>query len=1398
MKPRFSPPTSQRGVALIIVLAMLVLLSGLLVAFMSTATTERGAAQAASNGERSRQIADSTINLVIGQLRDATSLVDPVTNKPKEKVTWASQPGAIRTYSGTMSSTTRPLPDKAFYNQYTPGTDDFVYKLYSSDRLKVTSLQYSSTDLPDEVSVIENWSTKPDSEFVDLNAPFLNKRLDLDTKGFTVEPHYPIIDPRAKYSANETSGGTPIVEGFDASVTKDAKLKLVDVAGTKSSNESVPYLPLPVKWLYVLQDGSIGEAKLGTEKNPIVGRTAFWVDDESCKLNINTASEGTFWDTPSLSAIQESGSVPDDSGNVGGGATILGLAASQPTRGEYQRYSGHPATTCLSPVLGWLWPNLNLSSGSYPNAPGYKEFKEAIYQISPFTPFGKPTSQGATWNPDVAAKLNAGFYTNVSATAGANNAVPNLDIRTKHLFASVDELMFQPKRTTGGATGTAVTNDKLTPAAVEKVRFFLTATSRAPEVNLFGRPKITLWPISANYDLRTRSDDLFAFASTIAKDPGNDEKKDKRFYLTRADPTSEVTDINDPQNKSMYNYLKWVTGDAGFVMPSYGSNFLSKYGTDRDQILTEIFDYGRTVNLIDTGAPSRAANKFAPVTPRFFKAGTAESDQAGNYTARNTRSYDWSAQVVPLRVGDTKGLGRFLTVSEAALLFFRSTDNGKIAAVGGNAVAMQAVLVLETATVMPGFPAIRPTYYTVVKATRPTFVTVKDTGNPVKTIQPRTDIGFSITPEFNICNVASHEVTDGRGFMPILGSSDSMHFFPEHKNPTHPTAFFDASGALDPDLDPDRNKDFTCSRKVFDYGKNTAYKRQSQGGDTVTRYPYVSKPFTIPGTGTFDLTLEGGAFDLEIWSGEAPDDSRRTLVQTIHLDFKSPGAQATSGVTMRGTGGPDASFSKRFDGSKGGWRNYLNDSDLIRSIEYTGGFTDGKAGDLRIAAASADVPATHFAAVGSIGSTDYASTKTKVHDLTVSHGDPLLANSGAAAGYLGGGTLAPPPGTNRGSKPAILPSFVKGVSRLDGGFGDYDRGLSKHMDGAFGNKVDEGNLNFNYADGRLGGRLPYYRGRGIEETGQSFFTPNRQLPSVGMIGSLPTGVKANKPWQTILLRPDREPGAGHPGAKTVPDHLWLDLFHVPVIEPYAISEPFSTAGKVNMNYVIAPFGYAKSKDAGNNPNTTNPKSYIRRDTALRGVMRSTFVMAVPTGEPEAAHLEDPVQDAGGKAFRYPIDLDKTLQEFEFRLNDQGTGVKTRDTTLFRSSSEICEIDLYPKGLSVNSDWNLFWKNNAQTGDNMRERPYVHIYPRLTTKSNVYTVHMRCQAIQKAPNSPAGAFDPDRDKLLGEYRGSATIERYIDPNDPSIISGYDVSQGKPDKVDPYYRYRVVGTKHFAPR
>src|SRR5262249_35467051 len=134
-------------------------------------------------------------------------------------------------------------------------------------------------------------------------------------------------------------------------------------------------VPMPVQWLYMLKDGTLipATAAGGSSKdvifkgstaptgiNPIVARIAFWTDDETCKININTAAEGTFWDTP-VCVTQPF--YPGDLNDAGwpdpmGSATFdpnqifeWDLAQRQPDGNEYQRYPGHPASTCLSPVL---------------------------------------------------------------------------------------------------------------------------------------------------------------------------------------------------------------------------------------------------------------------------------------------------------------------------------------------------------------------------------------------------------------------------------------------------------------------------------------------------------------------------------------------------------------------------------------------------------------------------------------------------------------------------------------------------------------------------------------------------------------------------------------------------------------------------------------------------------------------------------------------------------------------------------------------------------------------------------------------------------------------------------------------------------------------------------------
>ena len=601
-----TPATShrERGVALIIVLAMLLLLSGLIVSFMTTVSTERAGSSVNNSGLTTRQLADSTVSFAIGQIRQATTQAERAT----VPTTWASQPGAIRTLSGTVGPTTNvtsgPPPDVMQFT-YRPGSNDYIFKLFSSAKMKIAAADLSGQAWdPADIAVVERWDRlKSEDErakdgfagYVDLNEPILTPLPSSisEDKPLIVDPRYPIIDPRARFDQVEkpiTGATQGIVEGFDIKTTglSDAKLQFFkrDGAGNKQGTQAVQYLPMPVKWLYVMRDGSMAAADSTSGKipgasleNPIVGRTAFWADDETCKLNINTASEGTYWETPTASSEQISGNV--DGGKILiSSPTSMSLAAAQPAKGEYQRYPGHPATTSLSPVLGWLWGIYPKDKPRPPRDATLVTMKDAINQLSPFTPWGKiaggSTSMGGSYNADPDLPPPPKPNTNEKLV------LPKMKVDTKRLYTTVDELVFKSLRntsTTNPPTKTPLNNEKLSPEALEKLRFFLTTNSRAPELNVFGRPRVTFWPIHTSPGYRTGFDDLFAFTSTLYKDPNNPGgSDDKAFYVTRYDAKDSANDFLSGKNKEIFEYLKLMTGSGAFpTIPGFGGCFLNKY-----------------------------------------------------------------------------------------------------------------------------------------------------------------------------------------------------------------------------------------------------------------------------------------------------------------------------------------------------------------------------------------------------------------------------------------------------------------------------------------------------------------------------------------------------------------------------------------------------------------------------------------------------------------------------------------------------------------------------------------------------------------------------------------------------------------------------------------------------
>jgi hypothetical protein len=145
---------------------------------------------------------------------------------------------------------------------------------------------------------------------------------------------------------------------------------------------------------------------------------------------------------------------------------------------------------------------------------------------------------------------------------------------------------------------------------------------------------------------------------------------------------------------------------------------------------------------------------------------------------------------------------------------------------------------------------------------------------------------------------------------------------------------------------------------------------------------------------------------------------------------------------------------------------------------------------------------------------------------------------------------------------------------------------------------------------------------------------------------------------------------------------------------------------------------------------------------------------------------------------------ETLKGFEERFDNND---------IFRSAAEICSIPLVPVGANYSSmaSW---WTGYTLTGDNSKERPYARIYPKLTTKSNSFTVHFRVQVLKKSPATPVDQWVEGRDIVASEYRGSTLIERYIDPNNTSIP---DFATNTSANIDDYYRFRVIQTRRFAP-
>jgi len=523
-------------------------------------------------------------------------------------------------------------------------------------------------------------------------------------------------------------------------------------------------------------------------------------------------------------------------------------------------------------------------------------------------------------------------------------------------------------------------------------------------------------------------------------------------------------------------------------------------------------------------------------------------------------------------------------------------------------------------------------------------------------------------------------------------------------------------------------------------------------------------------------------------------------------------------------------------------------------------------GDYRLVAARNNVPRTMWMkhpvwqAVESLPPQQQPRT---IHSFTTQWSDtengsvlPNVASS-VFSSYVRPDQMLSVPFHSRRRVPDLPPADA--WSKTANSYGDFDNGIANARDGPYINKPDEGNY-FAGEFTRYFSKKFYRSGYFFEPWRNSddwrsgvYMTPNRMVSSPVMFGSLPTGVWGGgsvstnavsssgaaystntdgKPWQTLLFRPysrshtyGKPVSTGHPGDHNPRDHNLLDLFYMPVVEPYAISEPLSVAGRLNMNYQIMPF------------------THITRATAMHALMKGEFMTTIPANE-DVNNAKNYQQfataamwsNAGDrfwdesthrKFWHRPLDVTKTLHQFEQRFRLTATGSNhnlNRIRGLFRTPSQICEIHLIPdvsRGASTSPSENIgsvgsvslntsgsqlqqvmddFWQNHAPTGDNTRERPYSNLYNRVTTRGNTFRVHMRAQMLRKARSSAADVFDPLKDAVLGEYRGSALIERYIDTSDtsnpiPDYGDATDPLSLPP--LDTFYKFRTLEYKRFSP-
>jgi uncharacterized protein (TIGR02600 family) len=1315
-------PNPQSGAALIVTLTLLLLITGLAISLFMTANTELQSASQFKNSQGLTELSDICVNLVMGQIKDATTT--NAAGTPANRSTWASQPGMIRTYGSSTNAA-------------------MSYKLYSWSDPRVSG--------DDTASVPATWFSTP-AIYTDLNAPIPSSTAPSDANFY----RYPIAYPPPP----STDPTRPM--GYDV---------LGAPVGSVSGETIVNSVPMPVQWLYVLKDGTMvyptsasgSNATISgaSAANPIVARVAYWTDDETSKVNINTAAGGPFWMTPVYASVDMVN--PPGTVNARGELSVWSstggyLAQYQPMQFEFQRYPGHPARTDLRA----LFPDLTMTDPSTSS--------NSIYSFAPRVQFGGSMRA-----------MKAG------ANSAANTVAVAMD--ADRIFATTGEARYAASgngtRTDFQATGTW-------PDRIEKNKFLVTATSRAPEITLYGTPRISIWPepATATPAARTPYDALIALCSSLPGSSGRDN-----YFFDRADPLSPTSDIGRSRNSQLLGYLNNMMTVPS--IPGTSSTGFAAKGDANDlaQIQTQFFDYIRCINLTDTH-PSTG----------------------------NNISYTKASIVVPSERGSTRGFGRFYTLNQFGLIFAATADaatpssnvpeNKSLQSAPGtpnatlltpNQTRVMALPVIELMNLAAGCGAPRPSL----------------SGNISLRIRGLDGLRVN-TATLGFAN--SYDI----GNLPDNGYYNDSANNLEIQNGgllTHATPLRTMNGFND--LAPVNGFNATTSG----YPVSQAFTVPTGSSMTVaSSNPIYVDIITTSSTNTITIP----AFSSSVTAPELVTSSISKNA-TSPATYAQPGAMVWSfhseGIGIAGSTGtlPIGANSTVIKGRTGYKFNNAPSCGLIYTSDAVLSLAT-KTSDARLVMANPGNGTANFdvvpALVGNARMRHRFFSRWATADTTTfcpgANYEPLalgIMNSSTSSGRF---TMLP--------KLADWPSGVPHPND----WSDFDNGYTQVADGAYIGKPDEGELEGTggvtglVGDGQMGVNGPYFgasRGNSIQVTtggagglGSSgalagsgatvWSSPNREIASPVAFGLLPSGALKGRAWQNLLFRPaptspagSLNPGRLHPGAAGMmwdgssassapPDHYLLDYFWMPVVEPWAISETFSTAGKINMNYQIAPF------------------SYIKRQTAMHALLNTEVIPAVPSivsasdpkgawqsGYSKAVLTLNQLRPLNSLVIEREVNIPETLKAFDQRLSAG---------RLFASATEICDLSLVPKGVnnstnSVNDPTfaaiNTFWSNNRMTSDKLRELPYNNIYPRLTTKSNTYTVHYSVQMLKKLPGGDQSTWDESKDKVASELRGSTLIERFLDPN--ATYPDYATAFSTSASLETLYRFRVLQRSQFTP-